>query len=1536
MDPLTRFSRPTRAWFRSAFQTPTEVQGATWPHAQAREHVLAVAPTGSGKTLAAFLWAIDRCLDTANFDGVRVLYVSPLKALATDVERNLRAPLAGIRAQALRLGQPECQVRVGIRTGDTTAAERAAMIRRPPDILITTPESLFLLLTSQARNILGNVETVIVDELHAVAGSKRGAHLAVSLARLDHAVGGIVPRIGLSATIQPLTEAARFLAPGRHVHIVATNSPKAWNLSLQVPVPDMSDFASPILDRGDQSGSIWPHVEERIVDLVQAHRSTLVFANSRRLAERLTARLNEIHSERESAKVDIDTAIEATPVVGRASQVEGGSGVGSSPSTLLARAHHGSVSREQRSAIEEDLKAGRLRAVVATSSLELGIDMGAIDLVIQVEAPPSVSSGLQRVGRAGHQVGAVSEGVLLPKFRSDLLASTVVLDRMRTGQLEALRIPENPLDVLAQQVVAMVAMDDWSVPDLCALITGTAPFQELSEALLHAVLEMLSGKYPSDAFAELRPRMIWDRTLDILRTRPGAQRLAVTSGGTIPDRGLFTVKSPTGGRVGELDEEMVYESRVGDVIALGATSWRIVEITHDSVHVAAAPGAPGRLPFWRGDALGRSVDVGRAVGLLAGDLETRTQESAMPVLLAMGLDEWAAQNLLAYISEQAGSGSAVPTDSRLVLERNRDELGDWRLTLLSPFGARLHAPWAMIARDRLLERFGVDAAVQHGDDGIVVRLPDMPGEGWVADATRCLFPPADEVEGEVARLVGASALFAARFREAASRALLLPRTRPGTRAPLWQQRQRSAQLLQIAADFPTFPIVLEAVRECLQDVFDVSALVDLMSRVEQGRVRVIETAPSEASPFARSLLFGYIADFMYEGDSPLAERRAAALSLDPRLLADLLGQTDLRELLEPEAIEQVEANLQRLSPERQARSIEEGADILRTLGPLDETAAGARGIRPEWLSTLEAQRRIFPTRIAGERCWAVAEDAARLRDTIGAPIPHGLAQVHLEPVRDPVGDLVYRYARTHGPFTTDRSSRELGLPGSLVLEKLLEAAAAGKLLEGRFLPGESGTQFVHIDVLRLIKRRSVALLRDQMEPVATSTLGVFLPRWHGMGAARANRLRGIDGTLEAVRRLSGAPLATSVLEDVILAGRVSDYSPRMLDELTSSGEVVWSGFASLPGGDSMVVLTTADAPSLLPRRPVTVESPLVSALMEILLEGGGWSLSDLRRRLQLAPDDAEVAGALRELVWNGHVSSDTLDPVRHALGRNARRSPTVGARRSPWTGRTARGGYARLWSPDQAGHGRVVEAVGRGLDRNELPGRWFALPPTDLTATEAAVISAGKLLTRFGLVTRGSVLSSGEPGGFAAAYRTLVAMADAGRVQRVYAVEGLGAAQFALAGVVEELRAIEGVAREGAPEIVVLATSDPANPYGAALDWPSTHAGSGARSGHRPIRAAGCFVVLRRGDPVLYVERGGRSLATFHVHLAETESEEDALLESARALARSVKSGMAGSMDVQKINGSAAVAGDGRSTSILKALEDAGFTPTPRGVRLRA
>ncbi|MFJ6197149.1 ATP-dependent helicase [Micromonospora sp. NPDC092111] len=1519
----TGFGPATREWFTAAFAAPTAAQTGAWRSVAAGRNALVVAPTGSGKTLAAFLWSLDRLAQepppAEARQRCRVLYVSPLKALAVDVERNLRAPLAGIRQAATRLGVPPPEITVGMRTGDTPADERRAFARTPPDVLITTPESLFLLLTSAARDSLRGVETVIVDEVHAVAGTKRGAHLALSLERLDTLLARPAQRIGLSATVRPVDACARFLGGAHPVDVVQPATAKTIEVSVQVPVEDMTRLDEPERPPEDDLGgpgprraSIWPAVEERVFALIRAHRSTIVFTNSRRSAERLCARLNELAADELVADESVaDESVAAVPAAPNRppAEVMAQSGAAAGASPVIARAHHGSVSREERKQIEEALKSGRLPAVVATSSLELGIDMGAVDLVVQIEAPPSVAAGLQRVGRAGHQVGAVSRGVVFPKHRGDLLSCTVVAERMATGAIEELHYPRNPLDVLAQQIVAMVALEPWALGDLAVLVRRAAPFAELPDSALHAVLDMLSGRYPSTAFAELRPRLVWDRAADVLTGRPGAQRLAVTSGGTIPDRGLFGVflaGAERAARVGELDEEMVYESRVGDVFLLGSSSWRIEEITPDRVLVSPAPGQAARMPFWKGDQLGRPVELGRAIGARVRALLRQDDDAARAALRDGGLDDWAAGNLMAYLREQQAATRSLPDDRTVLVERFRDELGDWRLAVHSVLGARVNGPWALAIGRRLAERYGVDAQVMPADDGIVVRLPDTAEEPPGADVV--VFEPA-EIAQLVEESVGTSALFAARFRECAARSLLLPRRDPRRRQPLWQQRQRAAQLLDVAREYADFPVTLEAARECLQDVFDQPALAELMRDLASRKVRLVEVESERPSPFARSLLFGYVGAFLYEGDAPLAERRAAALALDSALLGELLGRVDLRELLDPAVLAETERQLRWRTDQRRPRDAEDVVELLRVVGDLTGAELAERGVPVGWLAELAAARRVLRVRIAGEERWVVVEDAARLRDALGVALPVGVAEAYLAPVADPVGDLLARYARTHGPFAATTCAARFELGVSVVELALRRLAATGRVVSGEFAPDTVGTQWCDAEVLRLLRRRSLAALRREIEPVPPRALATFLPRWQQVGSSA----RGVEAVAAAIEQLQGATVPASALERLVLPARVADYSPAQLDELCASGEVLWAGSGAISGGDGWVTLAYADvAPLLLPPPDGALAlTPLHTALLDALADGQALFFRALSDRVG-SDDDTALTAALWDLVWAGQLTNDTLAPLRAALGGG-------GAHRSrPAAPRTRYRRPGRVALPAWGGPPTVA-------------GRWSRLPARDTDPTRRAAALADLLLERHGVVTRGAVVAEQVSGGFAAVYPVLAALEERGAARRGYFVEGLGAAQFAVPGAVDRLRALadpaDGARGRGGGPTVVLAATDPASPYGAALPWPErvVDSGDGAApaSGHRAGRKAGALVVLVGGDLTLYVERGGRTILSF-------TDDPDALTAAGKALADAVHSGALGVMSVERADGEAV-----HASPLRDALTAAGFRATPRGLRLR-
>ncbi|MEE3848817.1 ATP-dependent helicase [Gordonia sp. LSe1-13] len=1523
---LDRFTAPTRRWFSGAFDEPTPAQTGAWSSIADGNNTLVIAPTGSGKTLSAFLWALDRlAARPERRSGTRVVYISPLKALAVDVERNLRAPLTGITRAAQELDLPEPDITVGVRSGDTPAAARRALVKSPPDILITTPESLYLMLTSAARETLTDVEVVIVDEVHAVAATKRGTHLALTLERLDELLEQPAQRIGLSATVRPPQVVAEFLSGSAPYQVVRPKAAKTFDLRVDVPVEDMANIPPP--PQADEAaelddafsptaGSLWPYVESSIVDLIEKNRATIVFANSRRLAERLTARLNEIHAERSGA-TSTGSRNPSVPGGAPANIMASGSSGGAEP--ILARAHHGSVSKEQRAEIEDDLKTGRLPCVVATSSLELGIDMGAVDLVIQVEAPPSVAGGLQRIGRAGHQVGEISQGVLYPKHRTDLIHCTVTVERMLDGAIEELRVPQNPLDILAQQTIAAAAVDDLDVDRWFDVVRRAAPYRELGRQVYEATLDLISGRFPSDEFAELRPRVTWDRDAGTLVGRRGAQRLAVTSGGSIPDRGLFGVfmVGEKATRVGELDEEMVYESRVGDVFALGATSWRIEDITHDRVMVSPAFGQPGRLPFWIGDTLGRPAELGAAIGKFTGAV-------ADPDVLAehaqrLGLTEYAQQNLATLIAEQRDATGHLPTDRTLVVERFRDELGDWRLILHSPYGLRVHAPWASAISARLLQTLGLEGATTASDDGIIVRLPDTDDD---PPGTAVFVLDPDEIEQLVTDALADSSMFASRFRECAARALLLPRRDPGRRAPLWQQRQRSAQLLSVAAKFPDFPIILEAVRECLQDVYDLPALTDLLTRIRQRRVRIVETETPSPSPFAASMLFGYVGAFLYADDAPIAERRAAALSLDTSLLAQLLGRVDLRELLDPAVIAEVTARLQRTAPERRARDAEDVVDLLRWLGPLTtgEVEARYQGELPasEHLTELHRTGQIISVNHRRRALWASIDDTARLRDGLGVPAPRGIPATYLEPVADPVGDLVNRYARTHGPFTLTDAAEALGMAVGVVRDTLVRLAGERRVIEGDFLPdtaaAPSTTQWCHADVLGQIRRGSLAASRAEIEPVGHDVLARFVASWQHV--TTDGQLTGVDGVATVIDQLAGYPVPASAWESLVLPARVSDYTPSMLDELLSSGEVIWSGHGRIGGSDGWIAMHPVDvAPLTLPPPDDIDTTALHDRLTALLDPGGALRFGQIVDSLagDGAPSAADVETALWDLVWAGRASNDSFAPVRALL---APRRTTSAARSAP--AHRARGRAPRLRAQRLSTRYLAEHGAGRAVAPT-ASGRWVTIDRIDTDATVATQALCDQLLARHGVITRGSVVTEGVTGGFARIYKALTVFEDNGQVRRGYFVDGLGGAQFASTATVDELRRHSLDDRHALPTIALAAT-DPANPFGAALSWPATTVDDG---GHRPGRKPGALVVLVGGELVVFVERGGKTILTF----TQTDT---ALRSAADALAALVRSGRVSRLMIDQVDSQPVLTSDFGRTLI-----EAGFATTPRGIRMR-
>jgi len=1473
---LRSFHRPVQDWFTASFEAPTKAQERGWPKIAGGQSTLLLAPTGSGKTLAAFLAALDRIMfspEPEKEQRLRVLYVSPLKALGVDIEKNLRAPIAGIAAVAARAGHEVRVPTVSIRSGDTPQRERAQFARRPPDILITTPESLYLLLTSEARKRLTHVDTLIIDEIHAVAATKRGAHLMTSIERLetlravdaDGAARPPLQRIGLSATQRPLEEIARFLGGlesagrPRPVEIVDAGSKRSLEIVVEVPVEDMARLkeSQPDVEKAER-GSIWPSIHPRLVELVRAHRSTMIFTNSRRLAERLASALNEVAEEE------------------------------------IALAHHGSIAKDTRRHIEDRLKAGTLPAIVATSSLELGIDMGAVDLVIQIEAPPSVASGMQRIGRSGHVVGAVSKGIVFPKYRGDLLACAAAVAQMRRALVEETIYLRNPLDVLAQQIVATVATGPVTVDALYDQMRRAAPFEELPRSSFEGVLDMLSGRYPSDEFAELRARITWDRVAGMLTARRGAQRIAVINAGTIPDRGLYGVFLESGDekksmRVGELDEEMVFESRPGEVFLLGASSWRIQEITHDRVTVTPAPGEPGKMPFWHGDRPGRPASFGREVGALARELAKSKRDDAHGKLVREhGLDELAANNLLLFIQDQLDATGEVPSDRTIVVERFLDEVGDHRVCILSPYGARVHAPWAMAATAMVRDQTGAEVDAVWSDDGIVFRLPEAehPPEASL------FLPLAEDVERLLTQNLGTTALFAARFRENAARALLLPRRQPGRRSPLWAQRRRSADLLSVASRYGSFPILLETYRECLRDVFDLPALVDTLRRIASRKIRLVTVDSRTPSPFAKQLLFSFVANFIYDGDAPLAEKRAQALSIDQAQLKELLGEAELRELLDPDAMDELGRALQRLDG-RKVRHVDGLHDLLLHLGDLsrDEIRERSEVEAPvdDWLQELLTARRVIEVVVGGTSRIAAAEDAGRLRDGLGIVPPMGLPYAFTEPVADPLGDLCSRYARTHTPFAADDVAARFGVGVAPIRQALEALSARDRLLCGGFRPGGRGTEWCDPGVLRSLKRRSLAKLRKEVEPVEQASLARFLGHWHDVRRADAAGRGGLDALLTVLEQLQGAPIPASALLGEVLPARIRDFAPTQLDELCAAGEILWRGIDSIGPNDGRVALYLVDQYALL--APPAGEMPPEPAptIMALLNERGALFFADLVAATGGFPND--LLQSLWDLVWSGWVTNDTTTPLRAILPKDER------AKRR---GRDLRRFRSRRAGPPGS------------------EGRWALLPKLGgefaPTATARATALATVLLERHGVLTREAALAENIPGGFSAVYPVLKAMEEAGRVRRGYFIAGLGATQFARPGADDRLRAFRD--RSETPETLVLAATDPANPYGAALPWPA--------SDNRPQRSAGAQVVLHDGQLVAYVGKGERSLLTF------LPDQEPARTEAARAIARAlahqVDEGGRRALMVAKIDGEPP-----RHSALSAHLVEVGFSPSAQG-----
>ena len=1582
---LELFHPITAKWFRAVFEAPTAPQVEGWPAIARGESTLILAPTGTGKTLTAFLWCIDKLMMRTAPEGergCRVVYLSPLKALAADVERNLRSPLVGIANIAKREGVEVRMPEISVRTGDTSPKERARFRKHPGDILITTPESLYLLLTSEAGEGLRSVETVIVDEIHALVPSKRGAHMALSLERLEALTGGRLQRIGLSATQRPLEEVARFLGGAetsvsgvvsvtplvtespqqqgredaltgvlmsaasddgvkpdvgvnaplyRPVTVVNAGARKLLELKVEVPVEDMARLGeieeqpSGPASQGPKRTSIWQSIYPRLVEIIQGRTSTLIFVNARRVAERLAGALNDLAGE------------------------------------PIARAHHGSLAAAQRTEIEELLKAGKIKALVATSSLELGIDMGAIDLVIQIEAPPSVASGMQRIGRAGHQVGAPSHGIIFPKYRADLIACAAVTRAMHEGHVESTRFLRNPLDVLAQQMVAVIAHPPLTVANaerrakrateeeespgisyaaLLALVRGATPFAGLSQSVFDGVLDMLAGRYPSDEFADLRPRITWDRTRNWITPRAGVKRIAILNGGTIPDRGTYGVflagerSKPV--RVGELDEEMVFESRTGDTFILGASAWRIDEITHDRVLVTPAPGEAGKMPFWHGDQAGRPLEFGRRIGALVRELRDAPRAVAVARLTTEhDLEPGAAENVLRYLADQELATVVVPDDRTMVIERVRDELGDWRVCVLTPFGSRVHAPWAMAVTAKLRAVNGQEVETMWSEDGFVLRFPETEE----APAIDPILLEPEEAAELVLRQLGSTALFAAKFRESAARALLLPRRRADGRTPLWQQRKRAYDLLSVASRYASFPIVLEAYRECLRDVFDMPALMETLRNIGNRSLRVHTVDSRTPSPFASALLFSYVANYIYDGDAPLAERRAQALSIDQDQLRELMGDADLRELLDINAIEETEEQLQCVAETYRARNMDGVHDLLLRLGDLTRAELRLRCVTEEVaykVGTLLRARRVLEIQVAGEKRLIAVEDAARYRDALGVPLPPGLPAAFLQEAPHALTDLIRRFARTHGPFTTHEAAARFDLAGESVEAVLQSLVQSGKVVEGGFRPGGIHREWCDNEVLRAIRRRSLARLRKEVEPVEQRTLARLFTRWQGVVQPR----RGLDALLDVIENLQGAPLPASLLETEILPARLLGYKASDLDTLIAAGEVVWVGLDPIGERDGRIGLYLAEKLSVL--WPVTSMAqqqnagvlPLRQAqgqndnsssialpqevlgreeeIVEYLKRHGASFFQDLHDGVG-GGYPGETLEALWGLVWKGLLTNDSMA----ALRAYCERPPSSSRKPARRVNQLAVFRSRRTTPPTAQG-------------RWALNGAAFA---TDRSATEWSHAMAQQLLTRYGVVFRETAHAENLPGGFSAIYDVMKALEESGKIRRGYFAADLGATQFAMPAAVDLLRSLRVQQDPDRMEMLQLAATDPANPYGSLMRWPQASPDTTA-SGISLTRSVGARVILCDGALVAYLRRGNPNL---QVSLPEEEPQRSQVARSlAEFLVRRVQ-GERGEDEADRagllistVNGVAVA-----ESAMARPLLDAGFAAGAMGFNVR-
>ena len=1528
MHCLDLFAPPVRDWFTSEFGSPTRAQAEGWPAIARGEHTLILSPTGSGKTLAAFLSAIDgiyrqlsaqteaqsasspghrgapsgtettRGETPAHEQGIHLVYVSPLKALNNDIQRNLRRPLAGIRTHAERKGRPFPEIRTAVRSGDTPGRDRRAMIKHPPHILITTPESLYLMLTGPRSNELFRpVQTLIVDEIHTLAGNKRGAHLALTLERLEHAAAAPVQRIALSATIRPLEEVASFLGGDRPVTIVDAGHGKPLDLEVSTVVPDFRDLPG---------GSIWPVLIPRLLRLIEEHRTTLVFANSRRLAERTADRLNEQRNAEERGEASGLVEQGVAKGIGFAAL---GRGLTSQP----IRAHHGSIAKDTRLEMERDLKEGRLRAIVGTSSLELGIDIGSVDLVAQLQSPKSVAQGLQRVGRSGHLVGQTSKGRIFPTHREDLMEAAAVAAGMKRGEVEATHTPVNPLDVLAQQIVAMVAVEDWGVTDLLGVMRRSHPFRNLSETALRSVLAMLSGRYSAKVHRELRPRIAWDRTRDILTALPGSRLAAVSHAGTITDRGAFGAYLPDGRtRIGELDEEFVFETRVGDTFMLGAQVWRVLEVTDDKVLVGEAPGSLPRMPFWRGDMPWRAYEL----GVRAGAFRRRTAATVRALKEELGLDSHrelrshkdhprvaeelarlrsenalddnSAWLVFDYLAGQLDRGGQVAGDRTVVVELFADALGDPRLVVHSCFGGRVNGPWGLALAAALREHTGVNVEYQTNDDGMLFRFPESDAEFPLELVTSMT---AVEARRRVLADLPHSAVFGAQFRQNAARALLLPGVGPGRRTPFWLQRLRARDLLQTVRRLPDFPVLVETYRDCLEDVMDLPHLEEVLEGIERGRITMVAVRPETPSPVAESLLFAFQSIYTYEWDSPRTEQRAGHPAVDMDLLQDVLREVDLGGLLRPEAIAKTQAELDHSHPTRRARTKEELALILDALGDLtlEELARREAVDGAPWLAELMDEGRVVeievPRDTVGRGTGATPAPGPRRRI-----VPRELAAEYRSAWSGGPGEdtarrhVLLRFLDRGGPISEDDIAARYSFPLDWVRQELGRLAGEGYV--ARLDP--SRNVYVKSEALARMHRYTVSMLRHEFKPVPFTAYLDFLTRlqhlhpWH-----RQCGPKGVSRILDIFEAL---PLAGQVFLRDVLPLRVSGYEQGGLDLLFEGGDFVWVASGG-PGRRLRAKFIRRDHAHLLLATPEgnTETMPAQGAILDALAREGALFYRELRDLTGLT--DMLLDSALLDLCAHGLVTNDSPGALRRLISgeaviteRRLRAEPgsletELEVRLGPLRHRPSRASGRPSRKDYRAAKRRVEERL-RGTLPTPWPGRFslvarLAGRGEAVSETERTVAQARVLLQRWGVVSRDCLEREEERWSWPDLAQELTRMEMRGEVRRGYFVRGLSGIQFALPETLDRLREaaadvvapLDRVEGRATPVPVVMNACDPADLLApaptrdylrTARDLPHSPRGEQLAL----TRLASSWLVLHSGLPTLVAEGYGSALST--------------------------------------------------------------------------